>query len=201
MSGPFEIRIDIKGGSEVAQRFARAGDAVRGAVKGVFLAVGKEIESAARARSPSRKATNQIRAWVTEGAKGTGNITLRVGTSRRFRWIQQFEFGTVGTGGPDAENRATGASQAASTSPRWTGVRPHERRYSGGVQVSKKLILGRKMKLATSGTVRVRAYQRMQAPMPRRPFMHPAFAPVAPTIIPRVEKAIGAALGFDSGGK
>lgn len=182
MASGLELHVNISPGTEIAQRFDKAGDSVRDAVLGVFDAAGKEIVSAAQSRAPKHA---RFYYRVKDGSRdsGSGRIRLIVNTTRRTRWTQQFEEGTVGAG-PEA---VRGSKKLF--------VRSHERRHAGGFKVSTAKLFGRSVKLATSDMVRIGSYSRVQH-MPTRPFMGPAFRPVAEGISARIEKAVTAAMGL-----
>jgi hypothetical protein len=176
------LKLQVSGDKEIAARFEKAGDAVRAATVSVFEAAGEQIVSAAQAGSPSKRARRAIFYRVTD--KGSGRIRLLVDVRRRLRWVEQFEYGTVGTGGPDAEPPAhAGATEIH--------VRSYERRAAGATHRTRVFRDGK----AVSGVWLVKAYDRLQH-MPSKPFMGPAFRSVEGTIVPRLDKAIDAAIGF-----
>jgi hypothetical protein len=177
--GPLEIRIDVKGGTEVAEHFVRAGSEVRSAVRTVLESLGSEIASRARATVPANRARNAI--FVRTRDRGTGTLSVVVNTQRRFRWVQQFEYGTVGTG------------PAAKTGTVELRVRGYSRHASKGDVFQ---VVGRtRRKAVASGVVFVHGYQRLQH-MPTKPFMGPAFNSVRGEVVPRIQAAVNAALAF-----
>jgi hypothetical protein len=189
MASGLELRVDLKGGSGVAEHFNRAGDSVRAAVAGVLADVGQEVASAAASAVPAKRARGSIYYRVIDGAanKGTGRIRLIVNTRRSVRWVQQFEFGTVGTG-PDAKRGEVDM-----------GVRAHMRRVRSRDRQAMSLRGGKWRRQTIAGFVQVRSYTH-KFHMPERPFMGPAFSAVRSSIVPRIEAAVDAALAFDKGG-
>lgn len=182
------LNLDLKGAPEIEQCFKKTGDSVRIAVAGVFRGFGAEIVRQAKSNVPAKRAAKSIGYRVSDGVrnKGSGSIKLVVDTfDRRFRWVQQFEEGTVGTFDQDATHGEV-----------TMGVRSHTR---GLASRNVYQVIGRsRRKLVASGFVRVRSYSH-RFHMPMKPWMKPAFDAVKDTIAPAVEKAIAAELAADKG--
>jgi len=177
MPSDLEIRLDIKGGTEVTDHFNAAGDAVRESVKATLDSLGAEIAAGARAAVPAQRARNAIFYRVQD--RGSGALSVIVSVRRRMRWVEQFEYGTVGTG-PDATRGTVDM-----------GVRAYTRHAAANDVFQ---VVGRsRRKLAGAGVVFVRSYLH-KFHMPMHPFMGPAFEAVRDSILPRIAGAARAAL-------
>lgn len=181
MPSDLDLRLNIKGDEEVVDRFRRAGDTVREAVKKTLDTLGAEIAASARMGVPASRARSAIFYRVKDRGKA---LSVIIDTRRRLRWVQQFEYGTVGTG-PDAR---TGTVNM--------GVRAHTRRARARDVFQ---VMGRsRRKLVGTGVVFVRSYTH-KFHMPMRPFMRPAFSAARGEIVPRIEEAVKAALSGKGG--
>lgn len=173
-----EIVARITGSDELAARFQSAGDAVREAVLGVIVEAARTVQSAMRTRAPKRSGRAAASIVARINARRAHRITASIGPSRRFRYIGQMEYGSIGT-------------YNVKPGPQALWVEAHQRGVKSR-DVYQRIPGKRRRTKVASGVTQVTAYRRV-AHMPAKPFVRAAAALVEGVLAKRIAAAATAA--------